>query len=209
LIPILGLFLLVFISMLQPGGFLPMGLVPDVENHDIPNIMQELTGEWAVESYHYGTTFDFFYERDWRKTRLVLLEDGTCEFHNLTLDMTNPWLSEKRRPELTGKTLIGTWESSPRHVTHGGGTEKKYAAIFVKVHATEEHLVEQAEKSFVELSERPDFEREVYIPLGMTTVYNHEVYASLGVWKYKGEYRLYWIPPDPDMPIGSVMKRVK
>ena len=48
LAPILGLLLLVFVSMLEPGGFLPMGLVPDVENHDIPNIMQELAenGRW-------------------------------------------------------------------------------------------------------------------------------------------------------------------
>ena len=196
--------------LLNPSAFHPIGFwAKDVENHDIPNILQELAGEWKVELYDGATVSDFFYTGDWRKTRLVLHEDGTCEFSNLTLDMTNPYFSDKRRPDLTGKTLIGTWESRPQHVSYSDGTKKVKAAIFVKVHATEQHLVEQAVKSFVELSERSFVDREFYIPLGMATEMDHEVYATLGVWKYQGEYRLYWIPPDPDMGVGSIMKRVK
>ena len=176
----------------------------NVEDHDIPNILQELAGEWGVD-IHESTSA--YYEEDWKSTRLVLHEDGTCEFHNPTLYMTNPNFSEKRRPELTGKTLIGTWVSSPEHVSFGGGAEKVYAAIWVKVHATEPYLVEHAEKFFVEPTKRSMVEREFYLPLGMSTMWDHEIYAHLGVWKWKGKYQLYWISVDPDCGIDLVMKR--
>jgi hypothetical protein len=212
LIPILGLFLLVFSGILwlyyldqNPGLFLyKWSWANDVENQDIPNIMQELAGEWAVEEYNNYRTFGN--ERDWRKTRLVLNEDGTCEFHNLTLDMTVPFsLENNHRPELTEKTLIGTWVSRPRHIGNANWN-RVFAAIWVKVHATEEHIVKQAEES-IEKSDWGVFD----LYLSGKTERKHEVYADLGVFKVNrtGEYRLYWIPPDLDMPIGSVMKRVK
>ena len=147
---------------------------------------------------------------NWQKTRLVLKEDGTCEFHNITLYLTNPYFREKQRPELTGKTLIGTWKSSPQDVHYSGGNEKTHAGIWVRVFATEKDRVERAEQAFVELKDRPHLEREFDIPLGFATVWEHEVSASFILYKISGskkDYRLCWKPADPDEGIEVKMKR--
>ena len=192
------------------------GRIVDVENDSIPNIMQELAGEWIIEEergFLRGNPCDM---ENWQETKLVLKEDGTCEFHNVMLYMTNPYgLTKERRTELTRKTLVGTWMSIPRHVTYSNLTENVYAAIRVRVFATEEHLIEQAKKSYIEPKDRPPFENEFAISLGLTSEWEHEVSANLGLGKESGgifrtggEYKLYWMTPDPDMSIGPVLKRV-
>jgi len=212
--PPLMILILVILNLLYQLLF---GKIVNIENDSIPNIMQELAGEWVVEKPGF---FPIGGERgmeNWQDTKLILKEDGTCELHNVTSYMTSPFMYQWR-PELMRKTLIGTWESIPRHVSYSDGTEKVYVVIRVRVYATEEHLIEQAEKSYVEPKDRPPFEDEFAISLGLTTEWQHEVAANLGLGKVSGgffrgsdnekDYRLYWLPPDPDMGIGPVLKRV-
>ena len=185
------------------------GRLEEVENHTIPNILQELAGEWAVEPSFFPIGRNGM--ENWQKTRLVLKEDGTCEFHNITLYLTNPYYLGRQRPELTGKTLIGTWRSSPQNVSYGGGVNATYAGIRVRVFATEEDLIERAEKAFVEPKDRPFVEREFERPLGLVTEWEHEVSAAFTLYKISGskkDYRLCWRPADPDEGIVVKMKRI-
>ena len=200
-------------------NLLLFGRIVDVENDSIPNIMQELAGEWVVEKPGFFPIGGESGMENWQETRLVLKEDGTCEFHNVTLYMTSPNMPGKRRPELMRKTLIGTWESAPQHVHYSDGTEKVYAAIWVRAYATEEHLIEQAKKSYVKPEDRSFFEGDDFaISIGLATEWEHEVSALLGLGKASGglfrardnekNYRLYWLPADPDEGIGPALRRV-
>ena len=106
--------------------------------------MQELAGEWKIELPARSLIFPDGME-GWQETKFVLNEDGTCEIHNLTLSMTNPYLNGKEYPEWTGRKLTGTWESIPRSVSgypEGSKvwTEKVYAAIII--HGEEDHTIE-------------------------------------------------------------------
>ena len=113
-----------------------------VQDHEIPNIVQELAGEWMVEL---PTAPLIFYAgmRGWRETRFILNEDGTCKIHNLTMSMATSrlypeemWYLLKEQPEWVGKTFSGTWKSVPLSVSgypEGSRlpTKKVYAAIAI------------------------------------------------------------------------------
>jgi len=99
--------------LLQPTAYSPIRFSYQFVRWDeIPDIMKELSGEWVIELPDTHFTFQTGME-GWRETRFVLNEDGTCEIHNLTLAMTNPYSDSKRYPEWTKRKLSGTWEMVP------------------------------------------------------------------------------------------------
>ena len=102
-IPLLFITLYVTLVLTNPVTWYK---VEYVEPKDIPNVYQELAGEWILERVGIGLS-----NKGWRKTKFLLYEDGTCEIQNLILDLTNVSDSYPRQyPELTGKTLTGTWK---------------------------------------------------------------------------------------------------
>ena len=81
-----------------------------VNAEDIPNIHQKLAGEWVVER-PYPVILDEG-NKGWKKTKILLKEDGTCEVQNLARSLTNAsGFYPRRYPELTEKTLTGTWKT--------------------------------------------------------------------------------------------------
>ena len=86
-----------------------------VELHEIPDIKKELSGEWVILLPRDHDIWWLFNTgmRGWRQTRFILNEDGTCEIHNLTLAMTNPYMgfrTIRRYPEWTNRKIAGVWE---------------------------------------------------------------------------------------------------
>ena len=148
--PLLLIILLCVLEfILAPTAFSPIRQTARfVEDHEIPNIMQELAGEWVIELPDTAYVFQDGM-KGWRETRFVLNEDGTCEIHNLTLAMTNPYCGYKRYPEWTKRKLAGIWESIPQRISglsadggfrrDGGSTVRLYA--FIIIHGEEDYTV--------------------------------------------------------------------
>ena len=126
--------------LVYPTAFSPIRRTATfVEDHEIPNIMQELSGEWVIELPDRPYVFQDGM-KGWRETRFVLNEDGTSEIHNLTLAMTNTYCGYKKYPQWTKRTLTGIWEPFSRSVFDPVVGDKDYA--FIIIHGEKDHTIE-------------------------------------------------------------------
>ena len=193
-VPLLLIFsFLVLVLIIDPSAFHPSRWrAKFVEVHEIPNIMQELAGEWVIELPSRSPIFnDGLKEfnggmQDWQKTRFVLNDDGTCVIHNLPVGMATSRLYPddyllKRQSEWAGKMFTGTWASATQSVS--GGVNGEFAAIII--HGDKDDTVEDEYNYFS---------------------------GILFVWKVKETYRLRLFDGQDDFIMnknGIILKRVE